>query len=126
MSPQLTAGFHFPTSVFSANRQAGPAQIDGMTLEFSSTLEINPTWQLDLSVQGQKTLLKGDAVEPAELDDDLFLLSRERRYRSGTVTALIGQLELSGATTLADRRHHLLFGIEGTDLDEEVTDSTVR
>ena len=116
--------FPLPNERFLGEPASGPAQIDGMTLEFSSTLEINPTWQLDLSVQGQKTLLKGDAVEPAELDDDLFLLSRERRYRSETVTALIGQLELSGATTLADRRHHLLFGIEGTDLDEEVTDST--
>ena len=117
--PAVDNEFPLPGERFLGEPGSRPAQIDGLTLQLSAQYEINPAWQLDLSVHGQKTLLKGEVAEPVELDDQLLL--RERKNASEKAKVIVAQLEANGQRVFAGRRHHLLVGIEGTILDEDAT-----
>lgn len=98
---------------------AGVAEIEGLTARISASYRLSHDWEIGLEMQGQSTRVDGTAVEPAEFDG--LNLQREAQDRNEEVDAWVVQLEAAGPIDLWSRRHDVLFGIEATALNEDVT-----
>jgi iron complex outermembrane receptor protein len=110
-----------PQSRFLGEPSRSPANADGYTFQLSSEYQMSPKWELDLTLNGQKTLLKGKALE---LNAFIFEVGRVSLDRSETVRneqsrVLIAQAEVSGVEVRWDIPHHLLFGFSATGVNED-------
>ena len=98
---------------------SGPAEIEGLTARVSATHRLKYDWEIGLEMQGQSTRIDGIAVEPAEFDG--LNLRRQAQSRNEEIDAWVVQLEAAGPIDLWSKRHDVLFGIEATALNEDVT-----
>jgi iron complex outermembrane recepter protein len=97
----------------------GAAEIEGLTARISATHRLKYAWEIGLEMQGQSTRVDGTSVEPAEFDG--LSLLREMQNRNEEIDAWVVQLEAAGPINLWQARHDVLFGIEATALNEDVT-----
>ncbi len=97
-----------------------PANADGYTFQLSTQYQMARGWELDVSLNGQKTLLKGRAVEPNALlfETRQVVLNRSETLRDERSQVLIAQAEASGIETHWGIPHHLLFGFSATGVNE--------
>ncbi len=108
---------------FLGEPSSGVAQIDGYTFQAATLFQMRPDWQLDLSINGQKTRLEGDGAEPDEtaLAAGGMILKRSATRRAELLHVLVAQAEVSGTKPGFGVPHHLLLGISATGVNEDVT-----
>ncbi len=100
----------------------GPGRVDGYTFQVSSGVRLPGAFELELSLNGQKSRVDGRAAEPDEVIDTAAgpHLTRIATRRDETSHALIAQAEVSGVTMLAGVPHHVLFGTSATGFNEDI------
>ena len=108
-----------PSDRFLGEPASGPADIEGLTVQLSTSIRFDPGWEIGIDMQAQSTRVDGTAVEPSEFDGRKIL--REAQNRNEENDAWVVQIEAAGPLTIWNMRHDLLFGIEGTALNENVT-----
>ncbi|MCZ6666671.1 MAG: TonB-dependent receptor [Gammaproteobacteria bacterium] len=108
-----------PSDRFLGEPASGPAEIEGLTVQLSSSIRLPPAWEIGIDMQAQSTRVDGTAVEPAGFDGRKLL--REVQNRNEKNDAWVVQIEAAGPLTIWNMRHDVLIGIEGTALNEDVT-----
>ena len=98
---------------------ADAAEVEGLTAQISATHRLSKSWEIGLEMQGQSTRIDGTAVEPTEFDG--MNLLRQAQNRNEEIDAWVVQLEAHGPIGVWRKRHDILFGIEATALNEDVT-----
>ena len=118
--PQLPAACHYHSTVSSVNRPVVLANAEGYTFQLSTQYQMSRKWELDLTLNGEKTLLKGKAVETKALlfNAGQVVLNRSETLRDEQSRVLIAQAEVSGVEVHWDIPHHLLFGFSATGVNE--------
>ena len=100
----------------------GNAQLDGYTLQLSSKTSIADSWTLDISLNGQKSIIRGALVEPdgVEEDNGRLVLNRAATATDSVAENLVVQAEISGETKIWGLPHQLVFGASGTGINEDI------
>ena len=115
-------GFPLPQARFLGEPAAGAADIDGLTLQTSSSLQLPHDLELNFSFNAQRTSLKARTVEGSELTlvNRHPMLSREAQNLAEDVNAMVAQLEARGRRSHGASVHHFVVGIEATAVNEKV------
>lgn len=116
----ITGGLPLSQHRFLGEPSRGPANAEGYTFQLSTQYQMSRKWELDLTLNGQKTLLKGKAVETKALlfNAGQVVLNRSETLRDEQSRVLIAQAEVSGVEVHWDIPHHLLFGFSATGVNE--------
>lgn len=115
----LAGGRRLPRPRFLGEPSSGSAELDGLTGSLALSADLGKSWELGADAYFQSTRVDGRAAEPVDFDG--VVLRREAQRRNEQTDALVLQAEVSGPRLLAARRHDLLFGVEATALNEDVT-----
>lgn len=117
----INGALPLPQNRFLGEPARGPARTDGYTFQVATQYQMSPDWELDLTLNGQKTVLKGKAVEPNELiiDSGRVVLNRSETLRNEQSRVLIAQAEVSGVDIRWNIPHHLVFGFSATGVNED-------
>ena len=110
-----------PSNRFLGEPDAGAGRLDSYTFQFTTLLELERGWQLELSLNGQKADIAGASVEPDELvrDQGRLLLNRSATRSAERSRALVAQAELDGISVYGGIPHHLLFGTSATGFNDD-------
>lgn len=98
----------------------GDTRLDGYTFQFSSKTSIADSWALDISLSGQKSIIRGALVEPDDLEvrNKRLVLNRAATVTDSVAENLVMQAEVSGEALVWALPNHFVFGTSATGINE--------
>lgn len=119
--PAIGGAVVVPDGRFLGEPDAGKGGIDSYTFQLTTLIDLARAWQLELSLNGQKTGISGRSVEPDELvrTAGRVLLNRSATRSAEVSRALLAQAEVDGIKVYGGIPHHLLFGAAVTGFSDD-------
>jgi iron complex outermembrane recepter protein len=106
-----------PRSRFLGEPAVGATELFALTSQTTATLALSQAWVVEFQLQGQRTSVVGEGVEPSELDAGTLV--RELTASDDSGHAWVAQVELAGPALLWNQRHDLVLGLEATTLEAD-------